>query len=164
MDYTNKKYGKITLRGYARAGGRGVGSYYWGECECGNKKQYLARFVAYGKIKSCGKCKDYRKLTRERISKNNANRAKMAKATGRALKEGVDWSLSPQQYYVVIQQLCMVCGEEDNINAERYDIAKGYTIDNCYPECKRCRQRRGKDNLVDYIAYCTDMANKFKNS
>ncbi len=161
--YTNKKYGKITLRGYARPGGKGIGSYYWGECSCGNRKQFLARMVASGKIRSCGECIEYQRLAAAEQRKKNANRAQMAKATDRAYKIGAVWTLTPREYYAVIAQHCVLCNSQERIEAERWDPAAGFTPANVYAECTRCRVGRGNRTILEYVSFCVSVADRFRN-
>lgn len=55
-DYTGRKIGRLTLLGYDRPGGPGVGAFWHVRCECGRVTSKIARFVAAGKVVSCGEC------------------------------------------------------------------------------------------------------------
>lgn len=163
MDYTGKQFGKVTLLRYSRPGGKGVGAYWLGQCECGNRKEYLARHLKAGRIKSCGKCIDYRRLIRSRESEKERLRRWMGREVKRSVWQQAVWHLSPTDFYSIIKQDCLFCGSKDIAGVVPLSQDQGYTSNGTRSECYTCRNKRGKGNVLEHLMYCASVFNYNKS-
>lgn len=61
---------------------------------------------------------------------------------GNAKSKQRTWSLSLEQFKVIVTQPCLYCGDFDSdrhyTGIDRVDNTRGYVLDNCVPCCKVC--------------------------
>lgn len=71
-------------------------------------------------------------------------------------KRGYEFSLSKDEFEVLIQKPCVYCGTEPSpVNGvDRVDNSVGYVPDNCVPCCGTCNKAKGtmtRGQFVDWI-------------
>ena len=67
------------------------------------------------------------------------------RAIRQALRRGLSWEISPDDYRGLADKLCDVCGGDtgNGIGLDRLDPSKGYSLDNVRPCCGPCNLKRG---------------------
>lgn len=76
-----------------------------------------------------------------------------------ALKRGIDFELSLEDFTNLISQNCVYCHSEPKSSyieyahngIDRIDNSKGYTIDNCVPCCSMCNFMKHDYSLQDFL-------------
>jgi len=186
VDHKDKKYHHITLLRPTRSGGAGVGVMWLGQCDCGKMKEYRATDVAHGRVKSCGSCEHHSALLKGRPPKNSTReaglRAHLRRYINSALKRGIPWHLSPEQFAAITEQECTYCGAAPRgykarvlgrrrrttttiMNGiDRVDSKKGYTQDNVVPCCSVCNRMKMALDVVDFIDQCEKITKRMQQA
>lgn len=139
-DITGIKFGKLTA--IKRVGrDRNYRSIWYFSCDCGGNKTVDSHRVINGTTRSCGCIRKYDGNIKA-IENQAFNNHKMT-----AIRKGLDWNLSKEQYLFIAKNPCVYCGEfsirkskssdfsmklnsVDRINNEPY-----YKIHNCQSVC-----------------------------
>lgn len=143
-------------------------------CECGREKMILENSIRDSSTKSCG-C-----LWRENVfGKYNpaipdggaARNTLYRNYQARALRDGLDFSLTSHEFHELTVQSCHYCGREPSqrINSkyaggafiyngiDRKENQVGYVKGNCVACCKRCNTMKGNLSYMEFVAYLTKM-------
>jgi hypothetical protein len=140
------RFGHVTLLYYARPGGEGKGAVWKGRCDCGNLKNFVARDLKAGRIKTCGNCEHHTALLR-RSKKQPPRKGTyqfrmiMAREITLAQKAGCDFEMD----YLELRRLldrghCHLCWAAGKLGVARMESSIGYTYENCIPVCMECRK------------------------
>jgi hypothetical protein len=166
MDYSNMKFGHLTLLRYARAGGRGVGRVWLAKCDCGSEVEVVAKDVVAGRVKSCGrKCEYSRKLrgaSRARTIKLHAAERRLYLRHYRySIARGISWDLGPGDFRRLISECCTYCGERPGTqvgqtgllynSVDLVEAVAGYTPGNVNPICRSCKVLKGNLNTKEFL-------------
>lgn len=92
--------------------------------------------------------KKYRKTFKYRY---NAYRA-------RARQKGREFSLTFEEFSLMLSSICYYCGSSVKIGIDRKDNSQGYLIDNSTPCCWRCNRGKGTMHSERFIAMCKEVA------
>ncbi len=152
--YKGIKYNKITLQTYAHPGGHGVGEVWWGKCDCGNRRTFIARQVANGRITTCGECIEHRKLAQSARELKHQLRQLMANATKWAFDNNYTWALSIPEFNALIVGGCYFCKQPTARYIAPKHESTHLTPDTAVAECPSCRKRRRGLNATKYLEYC----------
>ncbi|MGN4578378.1 AP2 domain-containing protein [Bacillus cereus group sp. MYBK74-1] len=146
LDLQGKKFGKLTV--LERVENRDHCSAWKCECECGTVKVIIGKNLAYGKTKTCGKCRT--KHGHHRVGKTtteynswhqmkqrclNPNDKRYSDYGGRGITICERW----HQFEHFIEDMGLKPGEDYSI--ERIDNNKGYYKENCIWANRKTQQR-----------------------
>ena len=153
-DYTNRQYGKLLLLCYSRPGGTGSGAIWKAACECGTILEVVAKDVAAGKKRTCGRCFSRLGISGPEgvvaagipIGHRRPFRAMVRDA--RNMPGGVGFTTT--DYNRIRKLRCIGCNTRD-VHVE-WDRAGGTaTPDNMCPICRRCSRRRMGDSVREWL-------------
>lgn len=104
---------------------------------------------------------------------------------GNAIRRGIPFNLTFDQFNDIISKPCHYCGEEPYVHAsmikranmkepmlkcvgiDRIDSSKFYNLDNCVPCCDKCNMMKNAleaDEFLEHIQKIADHQNKIKES
>lgn len=86
-----------------------------------------------------------------------------------AVKRGLVFDLTEEQFASIIGSPCFYCGGEPTgrlvaretlvcNGVDRINNLLGYTSDNCVPACKVCNMMKGTNSWNEYVAHCRKVA------
>lgn len=134
-------------------------------CDCGTEGIRTSYILKSGKSKSCGCWSAELSGFKRRLPNNKAARnANILKYKSSALKRGITWGLTNEEFNEITSSNCYYCGIEPKQickvggsrsydcsivynGIDRLDNNKGYEPDNCVPFCKICN--RAKDIMTE---------------
>ena len=178
-DHKGHKYGHLTLLYPVRSGGSGKGVYWMARCDCGNIKEVRGSEAAAGKVKTCGSCKYHTELLEEAAEKGvklrgwtKAIRVQHLRYIRSAVKRGIEWRLSPEEFLSLVKSYCHYCWEEPRtytgkfsrkgknhtaiINGiDRVDSTLGYVSGNVVSACSECNQSKMARSADRFVHHCT---------
>lgn len=167
IDYRGLRFAALTLLEKVRPGGRGVGAIWLARCDCGNTTEVIARDVANGRRKTCGKCKygrDLARLGRMRTDRNSkVERQAYSRYFRTAARRRKEFTLEPAQFVDIIKGNCVACDSAAVLaDTGRNEVAlivdrEGYTPGNVASICRRCRDYKQDHNLQDFLDMCQDV-------
>jgi hypothetical protein len=71
----------------------------------------------------------------------------------RAIKKGLEYSITKDEFNVITAKECYMCGKQNTHShtngVDRYDNNIGYTIDNCRPCCGECNYMKREYSYQD---------------
>jgi hypothetical protein len=162
MNYTNKKYNKLTLLHKARAGGQGVGAVWLAVCDCGNTLEVLARKVKSNDVKSCGNCgKGLGIQGSGRIVKQGIPRGHREQFS-KLIKQAPGSQLTAGEYLEIAQKRCLCCGVREPL-VEWADEKKRESSTDLIPICKECSSWRKGRNIQVFLRYILRTAQCIRN-
>lgn len=163
MDRTGRKYGHLTFLDKAESATNGEGAIWNVRCDCGNVSQKRAKYVAAGRVKTCGKCELSRKLMTTRGVKRPTGDKAMQKLYNTAVSRYMTAGLAYDEYVSVITQNCVFCGKIPRLKNKGPkiahnemcwdDMAKHVTAEDCYTICTECRIHKGRSKPSEYLDY-----------
>lgn len=160
-----KKYNMLTVLS------EGSGIVYKGDkkcrtwnvrCDCGNIKE-----ISTQNLKSTISCGCIL-LRPEHGWKYNQDRNKQRKIVKfreyikGAKKRGIDFLLSKESFYNLLDKSCTYCGSNENNGVDRYNNQEGYTEANSVPCCSTCNILKGRydgDNFINQILKISEYVN-----
>jgi hypothetical protein len=93
--------------------------------------------------------------------KRSSKPGKYATYRVNALKRGLVFELSFEDFLKFWQQPCHYCGDSiETIGLDRVDNTKGYSPDNVVSCCTRCNRMKLKEAYADFIDRCIKVAKK----
>jgi hypothetical protein len=142
------------------------------KCDCGKIKSIRASHLVSGQIKSCG-CNRINKLPKGQSSFNRL----LSSYKQSALKRGIDFDLSIDEFLNLINGSCHYCGKSPMIKilaprlngyilcngVDRLDSSLGYKLDNCVPCCKRCNQGKNNMSLTEFKSWIETVYKNMEN-
>lgn len=165
IDYSGSKFNHLTLVKYARSGGKGRGAIWLARCDCGTTKEVVAKDIAKGRVKTCGKCDYTRRLmveNRTPSARTSSPKKKLyARYISKALEKGHIWELTLQEFHEITRKPCIYCDVAPYKKIKRakflyngidlLDRDKGYTLDNSVPCCSKCNRMKGPLNYLEFL-------------
>lgn len=150
QSYVGTRYGKLVALQYiSRAKG------YRCVCDCGNEGIYKSYRLRNGISYKCSKCPRKNKGRPVLADQIAAKRAVMQRYIQSAKRRKIQWGLSEEETFWLIEQECRYCGlppfTDMKIAAhptfrytgiDRVDNKEGYTVQNCVPCCTMCNQSK----------------------
>jgi hypothetical protein len=134
-DHKGNKYHHLTLLYPTRSGGAGKGVYWMAKCDCGQIKEVRGSEAALGKVKTCGNCKYHTELLEEAADKSvkvrgwsKSIRVQHLRYIKSAVKRGIEWRLSPEEFLQIVKRDCTYCGEAPRIYESKPNYGKGRTV------------------------------------
>lgn len=181
-DLKDQKYHHLTMLHRSRSGGAGVGTFWLAQCDCGSIKEVRGSDVAAGRIKTCGKCEFHSAILHTRppapAPREKGIRAHLRRYIESALKRGISWLLTPEQFAEITEQQCTYCGAEPRAyrsrnpsrrrgimitymnGIDRVDSSQGYTLANTVPCCSVCNRMKMAMNADIFIDQCRKIATR----
>jgi len=167
LDLTGKRFGSLVAIKCigSRQEGKHRFKYWLCKCDCGNYTEVRASHLNTGQIHGCG-CK--RKLPKGDAAFNSLYDRYKRNASMRNLQ----FDLTKEQFKELTQQDCFYCGQYPSQHVitknhglkfngdyvyngvDRINNAKGYSLDNCAPCCKRCNWMKHDMSSVEFINHC----------
>jgi hypothetical protein len=155
-------------------------AYWHCICDCGNKTITRASHLIRDKAKSCG-C-----LAKERVSETHtkdfgiSNINDLLKNYKQAAKrKNLIFSLSVEEFSVLIFQACHYCGSKSSListmkhingdrvinhnGIDRVNNEVGYEINNCVPCCTTCNYAKRTESYEKFVNWINELVN-FQNS
>jgi hypothetical protein len=162
MDYTGKRYAHLRFISYSRSGGKGRGSLWLVECDCGTRKEVLARDVTAGRVQTCGSCSYFRGLlssrSRRTFTRNEPLRRAYRKWLGEITGKGASSTLTPENFRDIVTSPCSYCGtkaEGPSHSVSCVGIGDLYTPETCIALCSKCKALKGRyshSELLEILA------------
>lgn len=155
IDYSGRKFAHLTMHIYLRPGGSGRGAVWLAQCDCGKMIETLAREVARGKRRSCGKCQYSRKLrSLARGLKLTPERRAYGRQAQVAIARGEKWDISPGDFAAVRSDKCCVCHIPDPGPGRQVvllDSMGSWSKENLVLLCRECNRMRGPRTLKEFL-------------
>jgi len=88
------------------------------------------------------------------VSKEKIKKWKTYKS--RALKKGIDFTLSEDTFFIALHTQCYVCGKNGQTNElglDRLDNNKGYINGNIAPCCWECNKAKGNLTSLNFLKW-----------
>lgn len=139
------------------------------QCQCGKVQLIRKSDVLNGRSTGCRSCVNSSRTTFESAMTEIFNNYKRS-----ALDRNVLFSLSIEDFLLLVKSDCFYCGSEPRTRAprardffyngiDRKDNAMGYQLENCVPCCGVCN--RGKNNMPyeEWIEYLDRLAKHRSN-
>lgn len=165
-DHKGQKYYHLTLLYPSRSGGSGKGVYWMAKCDCGSIKEVRGSDAAGGKIKSCGNCKYHTEMLSEAATEGaklrgwtKAMRLQHLRYIKSAVKRGIEWRLSPEEFLAIVKKNCTYCNSEPRIYEGRFS-KKGRTIKTLMNGIDRTNSAIGY--VAGNVVPCCGTCNKMK--
>lgn len=136
-------------------------------CDCGNKFELLNSYLVRGVTKRCSEC--FKKWNQSkkgpRLGLGICHKKRIYEVyENRAISKNIDFSLPFEDFIHLIDQKCCYCGTEKSCckkvqgsdfhyyynTLDRFDNAKGYTLENSKPCCIRCNCAKGKNSFPEF--------------
>lgn len=174
-DRRGERFGRLAV--IERAGRYSNESAWLCRCDCGKQKVFGSSALRAG-TRSCG-CsrvtgKGSRPIYRAAMPPGlsaKRNVLKMYKTTG-AKHRGLEWGLSDDEFFALIQQHCTYCGIPPNSikrvsrngqfhynGVDRVDNSRGYVSDNVVTCCSICNHAKcdmPRDAFIEWIRRLTE--------
>lgn len=184
-DHKGHKYGHLTLLYPVRSGGSGKGVYWMAKCDCGNIKEVRGSEAAAGKVKTCGSCKYHTELLEEAAEKGvklrgwtKGIRIQHLRYIRSAVKRGIEWRLSPEEFLALVKGRCRYCRDEPrdykgkfskkgkNYTAtmngiDRIDSTLGYISGNVVTACGTCNKMKMAHEFEFFYKHILKIATVF---
>lgn len=168
-NHTGHKYHHLMLLYPTKSGGTGKGVYWMAKCDCGEIKEVRGSEVAAGKIKTCGKCEYHYGLLREGGEQGGkvrgwtkSIRVQHTRYIRSAVKRGIEWRLSPEEFLQLVKKNCTYCNASPRIYNSKPNFGRGKTVKTLMNGIDR------KDSSLGYISGnvvpCCSVCNKMKMS
>lgn len=177
IDYTNKRIGQLTFIERVNIQHK-YGVMWSAKCDCGKLIDIIPTRTNRMKIPSCGCARPviFKKDPKKRTLENRLRTYKQ-----RASRDSIDWQLTDDEFFAIIQQACHYCGQApDNIiNAyrttrhknvqskvaqashqdgaisvngiDRINSNAGYVKNNCVPCCQYCNYAKRERPHKEFI-------------
>lgn len=161
------RFGRLIISGKAFRSGSGKYFLVRCKCDCGQELDVARAQLLKGRAKSCG-C-----LVRDKFAElGRAHRGKFGESTlnglfkqykNRALKRGLVFSLTLEQFSEITSKDCAYCGSKGRQvsrsrgyghyvynGIDRIDNSKGYQVDNCVTCCKWCNSAKSDRKFSEF--------------
>lgn len=166
-DHKGQKYYHLTLLYPTRSGGSGKGVYWMAKCDCGNVKEVRGSEAALGKIKTCGKCQHHSTLLSDAAEKSvkvrgwsKSIRVQHLRYIKSAVKRGIEWRLSPEEFLQIVKKDCTYCHAEPRIYESKPNYGKGRTVKTLMNGIDRIDSSLGY--VSGNVTPCCGICNKMK--
>lgn len=147
-DFIGKRYGELTVVSCLGYDDSRV-LQFMTKCSCGRLRRTRVSVLKRGTITSCNKCNGKRR--RLAFGQATLNQL-LTDYKVRSKKKNLEFSLSPKEFFLLVQQNCFYCGGEpiyklrdkDNFGGvkchgiDRRNNVLGYTVENSVSCCKIC--------------------------
>lgn len=179
IDISGHAYGRLSVVKLAARNPR----KWLCRCSCGMEKEIKQSSLVYGKTRSCGCLRKnhenwhYKKEPQSAYSKDLYGIYRR-----NALKRGLSWNLSLEQFLAIIRQPCTYCGDLPmypehharrrqvtgtkryravfaHHGVDRSDSSLGYSSENSVPSCKKCNLAKGKMNRSEFLLWIKKISN-----
>lgn len=173
LDLKNKKFGRLTL---LEPIGKDELNFILWKCKCDCGKEHVTRgsYVSRGMIRSCG-ClrKENHILSITKPAGISALNCALKNYRSAALKRGLPFELTKQEFDEIMKQNCMYCGDSPRsmyngylgTGIDRKNSDLGYIKINCAPCCTTCNKMKSKlgakiflDKILKISEHFMDMA------
>jgi len=185
-DHKGHKYHHLTLLYPTRSGGSGKGVYWMARCDCGAIKEVRGSEAALGKVKTCGKCQYHTGLLENAAELSvkvrgwtKSIRVQHVRYIKSAIKRGIEWRLSPEEFLQIVKKDCTYCGAEPRIyeskpaygrgrtvktlmnGIDRIDSSLGYVSGNVVPCCGTCNKMKMAMDREDFEMHVLKIAKHY---
>jgi hypothetical protein len=168
-NYKNHKYAHLLLVYPTHSKGAGKGVYWMAKCDCGQLKELRGSDVVSGRIKTCGECEYHQKLLQDAGEQGGkvrgwtkSIRVQHTRYIRSAVKRGIEWRLSPEEFLQLIKKNCTYCNASPRIYNSKPNFGRGKTVKTLMNGIDR------KDSSLGYISGnvvpCCSVCNKMKMS
>lgn len=168
-DLLGKTFGYLTVESYVKQSKYRTAIWKC-KCKCGNTTNVTSTNLLSGHTKSCG-CYNNELLVKmnvkRSIGKNAQKRRVYNSMKTNAKKRGIEFNLSSEEVFSLIEQPCYYCGmnKSNKINTDGYhydepfmyngvdriDSYKGYSIDNVVTCCKYCNLAKNTMTQMEFF-------------
>lgn len=179
FDLTDKKFGRLIVKGVATERNK-RGRLQWKcECDCGNIAYIVTSSLTRNGTQSCG-ClrrewladRNKRKPFPPKYEGNQAAQNRLYGVYTRTAKiKGYDFTIDKQTFLTLTSQKCNYCGTMPKRECKSYrsgfsyfyngldrvDNTKGYTEDNVVTCCLTCNKAKGTMTLLEFKQWIKDL-------
>lgn len=168
-DLTNKKFGRLTVKGLYNIRSSSSTAVWICKCECGNEKNIRSSCLVRGMTKSCGCLR--KEIRKERTELRDIERILyIYKYT--AGKRLLDFKLSIEEFTKLLNMSCFYCGilpyknikernlhcnEEDHTfkynGIDRINNKLGYTPENSISCCISCNMAKREKTISEFKSW-----------
>lgn len=177
------KFGELTVTSVAKVPSIGTAATL--VCVCGKivgprKTSELFRKNGGNGIRSCQSCANRKKGIGYRRPNSRYSSARvLGSYKGGAKSRGIDWELTDQEFYSMIELPCVYCGDSKTslmngavewhpvfmyTGLDRIDSSKGYSSGNIQPCCKWCNYAKRDRSEDDFLSWVERVYNYGKSS
>jgi len=187
LDLTGKVFGRLTVLHRARSVKTRTGGYTMWRCRCvdGNCTDVRTQHLTSGRIVSCG-CylKEVLDLVPRGLDPGRSHvRSIYNYYSVNAVKRGLLFDLTFEQFCGIISQNCHYCGQSPELGhnnqrrwgsksmdykgvvkyngVDRLDNSKGYEIGNVCPCCKRCNYAKRDMTIEEFSNWVSRLTQHF---
>lgn len=145
-----------------------LSEYTKGRNECKScKSEYNKAYRIKNKVEILAKEKTYRDNNKDKRNQSCRDYAqsivgKLGRYKRNAVKRGIQFLLSDDEFADLVQQECHYCGSVDSMGVDRVDSLGDYTVDNCVPCCGVCNRMKMDMTETDFINQIEAIANHFR--
>lgn len=176
IDLTGQRFGRWGVTGLARVA-EVTGVRYWAvRCDCGHQAEINSHQLLRGSSRSCGCLR--RELTAKRVAREGtAFRCLLSSYKKQAIKRGLDFDLSSDEFQALTQKPCHYCGalpsncsqapmRKDGTRdvytyngVDRLDNTEGYTPKNSVACCALHNDMKGTLTVEQFLQGCQSALN-----
>lgn len=163
VDRTGQRFSRLVAVRPAKPGPQGA--RWLCRCDCGNEVTATAADLVRGHTRSCGCLKSKPRNGHKPGEAEFKYIFRMYQDNAR--NRGVSWEVAEDEFRHLATQDCHYCGAppQTAVNRSRYggvwvyngldrvDNARGYTLDNVVPCCKRCNHAKKDMSLDEFMAW-----------
>lgn len=122
---------------------------------CGTEKVatefYVDRSRPRGRVAKCRSCYARTQATVTRMKPWRREQ----EAKGNAIKRGVEWALTREDFMAFWQQPCSYCADPiPTVGLDRFDNGKGYVRGNVVPCCAGCNSMKSVMTAEEFFERC----------
>jgi hypothetical protein len=166
-DLTGQRFGLLTVVEQAPGRSANRSSLWACACDCGAERVMAATALRSGHTRSCGsgmhlnEPKGALKL-----------RLVLSSYRGNALKRGIEWGLTEDEFIELVRAPCFYCGRGgiaapvslssmvEPGGVDRFDNSLGYVPGNCVPCCQTCNTAKSSLTAEQFVAHCIAVAHR----
>lgn len=89
----------------------------------------------------------------ERMYKRTAV-GKFIQYRSKARQRGFIFTLTKEEFGLLVSQSCVYCGSKESIGVDRIDNDLGYSIENCSTCCTMCNMMKKNFSLESFLGQC----------
>lgn len=172
-DWTGHRFGRLVALEYVplenrrKSKWKRKAKWYW-KCQCDCGRIYYKDthdLIVSGHIE-CGYCARQHAVAKTTLPDDLAKWHREYRACKKnALTRHYEFSLSFEQYKSICEQPCYYCGAAPDKHScgiykngvDRFDNAKGYTVENCVPCCRMCNTIKLDYDYTELIEHLNQM-------
>ena len=177
-DLTGERFGILNVIGQYPVRHKNGNARWVVECDCGTVKIVRSCHLLRGSTISCG-CSQRERTRLKFYTRATFLRAMVKRYRDHALRRGLDWSLTDEQFDALIQRPCFYCGiapiqknktMRGNIGhfvyngVDRLVNSRGYFPENCVACCGTCNIAKQDMDLHEFVKWAKRLGENMRHA